>query len=149
MAGHDETAAALRVSGDDLDPDEVTEILGHKPDWSYRKGETRVSRRTGEVIRDADGRQPVWRTGVWGLRVERRHPADLEAQIWELLRLVSDDITVWDKLNDKYSIDVFCGWFMHRSNDGLSVTPPLLHALGERGVTLDLDVYAPLEDDDE
>jgi len=56
------TYAMLRVSGDSLDPDEVTRALRIVPTIAYRKGEKYFAgERTGEL---------VGRTGVWCLSTE-------------------------------------------------------------------------------
>jgi hypothetical protein len=41
LAGISRTKAALRISGDDLDPDEVSKLLGAAPTESARKGDAR------------------------------------------------------------------------------------------------------------
>jgi hypothetical protein len=56
------TYAMLRVSGDSLDPDQVTRALRIVPTIAYRKGEKYFAgKRTGEL---------VGRTGVWCLSTE-------------------------------------------------------------------------------
>jgi hypothetical protein len=44
-------------------------------------------------------------------------------------------------LESKYRIDLFCGLFMEGTNEGLQISPETLHALGERGISLGLDMY--------
>lgn len=50
------TYASLRLSGDRLDPDRVTEILGTAPRTAYRKG---------EVYKKVRGHEVRGRTGLW------------------------------------------------------------------------------------
>ena len=40
-------------------------------------------------------------------------------------------------------MDLFCGLFMHESNEGAEISPASLTALGDRGVKLSLDIYSP------
>jgi ribosomal protein L19 len=59
---------------------------------------------------------------------------------------LSQDPDVWRRLGAKYRIDLFCGVFMGSTNDGLSFTGNLLKVLCERGIALNLDIYAPCDD---
>jgi ribosomal protein L19 len=133
MAHLSKTAAALRISGDDLDPDEVTQLLGRKPDRAQRKG---------EFVQAASG-EHTSRTGVWSVKAGSRTPGDLDLQIGELLAGTTDDLAVWRRLADRFRVDVFCGFFMRDANEGISVSPLTLKRLGERGIELGLDIYAP------
>ena len=36
---------------------------------------------------------------------------------------------------------IFCGWFMDEWNEGAILSANTLHALGERGIHLDIDLY--------
>ncbi|MEM7641393.1 MAG: DUF4279 domain-containing protein [Pseudomonadota bacterium] len=148
MAGPGNSTASLRLFGDDLDPEEITDILGCSPTGSHKKDEERFSRRTGKRILDAMGRPAVWKTGSWRLSTGWRGPGDLEAQIWELLRKVADDVAIWQSLASRYQGDVFCGWQMNSGNEGVFLPPPLLQALGERRLALNLDVYGTSEEDE-
>jgi len=133
MAELSKTAASLRISGDDLDPDEVAQLLGRKPD---------LARRKGEIVQAASGER-VSRTSVWSAKADHRTPGDLDLQVSELLAGTTDDLATWLRLADRYSVDVFCGFFMKDANEGLSISPQTLQTLGERGIALGLDIYAP------
>ncbi|MCY1554049.1 hypothetical protein D9M68_905930 [compost metagenome] len=50
-------------------------------------------------------------------------------------------MAVWKALSI-YKPDLFCGIFMAGSNDGLPLSARALLALGQRGIALDLDIYA-------
>jgi Domain of unknown function (DUF4279) len=132
-------SASLRVKGDTLDPAKVTRILGVESDFSARKGEQRPMR-TGVVIQS---------TGVWSRRV-RPGPAeewDLDRTIAALLTEIRIPLQTWQALGREYTLDVFCGLFMGRDNQGAGLRPETLQLLAERGLTLELDVYGPPTDD--
>jgi len=79
-----ESAACLRLFGDDLIPDDITTLLGHEPMGSDIKGElskTLLPRK--QVL--------LSKTGSWRLSFERRRPADLNGQIEEIIELLTDD----------------------------------------------------------
>lgn len=124
--------ATLRFFGDDLVPDAITDALGVKPTEACVKGH--------ELISPSNGRVHIAKTGSWRLKAKPREPEDLEAQIFELLAQLSDDMNVWVSLA-RYKPDLFCGIFMDSSNDGLPLSAKALLALGQRGIALDLDIY--------
>ena len=132
-----ETAASLRFFGDDLDPQEITSRLGGPPTVGVRKGDAWLTSR---------GVEKIARTGSWRLQVDRRQPGDLDGQILELLSHLTSDLETWRELSARYRGDIFCGLFLETGNDGGSLSPTTLAAIGLRGLELDLDIYAPLDD---
>ena len=123
----------MRIIGDDLDPAEITRLLGCAPSAAQTRGE-QIFGRNGASVRIAG-------TGAWQLEATDREPEDLDGQIKELLSKLTDDVTVWTLIAEKYRVDLFCGLFMNQSNEGLSITPESLAALGLRGIELGLDIY--------
>jgi hypothetical protein len=129
------SAATLRIQGDDLNPAEVSELLGCAPTTSQKKGDVIIGKRTGT--------ERIARTGMWSLHSVDQEPENLERQIEEILAKLSRDIDTWCALGRRYRIDLFCGLFMEGGNEGLTVSPDSLIALGQRGIELALDVYGP------
>ena len=127
------SVATLRIIGDDLDPAEITRLLGCAPDAAQTRGE-QISSRNSASVRIA-------RVGAWQLSATDREPEDLDSQINELLSKLTDDLRVWTSIAEKYRVDLFCGLFMHEGNEGLSITPESLAALGLRKIELGLDIY--------
>lgn len=124
--------ATLRFTGDALNPDELTMLLGAEPSASCRKGQELIGRTSG-VVRTAG-------TGFWRLSAARRAPADLESQVFEILGKLTADLSTWQSLS-RYAPNLFCGVFMASGNDGMVMSSKMLLALGERGIELQLDVY--------
>jgi hypothetical protein len=58
-----------------------------------------------------------------------------------LLSKLTDDFNVWASIAERYKLDLFCGLFMQGSNEGLSISPKSLAALGLRQIELGLDIY--------
>jgi hypothetical protein len=127
-----ESAASLRFFGDDLDPDELTSLLGATPTVGVRKGAAR---------RMSSGRELVERTGSWRLQVVRRRPGDLDGQIAEILDQLTPNLAIWTSLAARYQADIFCGVFLGSGNDGFSLHPQTTAAVGARGLTIEFDVY--------
>ena len=132
MAEPHQSVATLRFFGDDLVPEEISELLGARPTESCCKGQEIVGRNTGTVR--------IAKTGSWRLSAVDREPEDVEAQIFEILDQLTQDIDAWQMLS-RYKPDLFCGVFMASSNDGLPLSAKALLALGQRGIALALDIY--------
>jgi len=137
MAHLDRSVATLRIAGDDLQPAEISAVLGHAASKEQVKGEVFVGKVTG--------RSRTAKTGMWCLEATDTTPEDLDGQIAELLEKLTGNLSVWAQISTRYEIDLFCGLFMKISNEGLSISAESLKALAERGIELSLDIYGPDE----
>lgn len=124
---------ALRVRGDALDPEFLTQQFGVAPSFSARKGET--------VVRDR--REIVQQTGVWDYQLNAPPATELGGVIERLLEVFPEDSTLWGELTTAYTADVFCGIFLQDDNQSTVIDPEVLAALARRGLPLSLDLYAP------
>jgi hypothetical protein len=141
MAQLKKSAVTLRICGDDLIPEEITELLGVPPTHGQRKGDRFVGKKTGQVR--------IAKAGMWRLRATNREPEDIDGQIRELLSQTTPDLGVWKDIAKRYSVDLFCGLFMGCSNEGLTISSESLAALGERGIEIGLDIYGGFDDESE
>jgi Domain of unknown function (DUF4279) len=132
----DECSVTLRFFGEDLDPDEVTRVLGILPTVSYRKG---------DIFRGKTYDR-IYTTGSWRLRGERSD-VYLEDQINTLLDRLPFNLEVWQNLTRRFQSDLFCGLWLKRWNRGLDFTSKTMQRIGERGLALSLDIYADDEED--
>ncbi|MEQ4209780.1 DUF4279 domain-containing protein [Actinopolymorpha sp. B9G3] len=123
--------AALRVAGEELVPDAITTALGCEPSRSWAKGEAWISH----------GVTRTRRFGLWSLDAEETTPADVDAQVATIRGRLTSDEAVWRDLGARYTVDLFCGWFMERGNEGVTLEPETMLALGRRGIPLDVDLY--------
>jgi len=129
------SAAALRIGGDTLVPEEISKHLGAAPTYCRVKGETWHDENTE--------REYVARTGQWQLDAADRQPEDVDGQVAEILSKLTDDLEIWRYLARNFEIDLFCGWFKEGSDEGLSISPKTMAALAERGIELDICIYGP------
>ena len=129
----DRTAAALRIYGRDLDPIEITRLLGNEPTYAQKLGDQIIGQKTGRVR--------IAKTGMWRLSVRDREAGDLDVQISEILANLTEDLEVWREITSKYQADLFCGLFMRHGNEGLSLSAESLVGLGARGIIMELDLY--------
>src|SRR5207245_3148087 len=119
-------------------PDEISRTLGCRPTLSFVKGQTEPSR----------GKAIVRETGGWHLDAVEHQPGNLDAHVAELFGRVNNDLSAWATLSGEYKIDLFCVYFMSETDEGLEVSPETLKILGDRGIKLELHIYAPSKEDE-
>ena len=134
MAALHESAVSLGFWDDDLDPALISKTLECTPTVAVAKG---------ELWRTASGIEKTAVTGSWRLKVARRSPGDLEGQIEELLSLATSDVDCWKSLPRFGRSRLFCGLFLSEFNEGVSLSNSLIAKIAERGLRLELDIYAP------
>jgi len=134
MANIHHSAASLRIIGDTLIPDEISEVLGSAPTKSHVKGEHLRTTKSGEM--------KFAKFGMWNLKASRAEPENINHQINEILTKLTTDIPIWLALSKKYKIELFCGLFMQTENDGLSISPLILTEIGSRNIELSFDIYS-------
>ena len=134
----DKATVSLRVFGEDLDPVEVTGLLRCEPTRARRRGDVSSDNRN----------QRVAPTGSWLLHGQVSPKADLEQQVRMLLEAVSDDLKVWKDLTSRFKVDIFCGLFLEEFNHGFELSPEILTALSDRGISIGFDIYGPVNGTD-
>jgi hypothetical protein len=127
------SSATLRITGDALDPTAISILLGHAPTVAHSKGE--------ELVGKVSGTRRVAKFGIWRLEAGDRVPADLDAQIRELLSRLTADLAVWKHISSAYSVDLFCGLFLESGNEGISLSPWSLEQLAARRIEVGFDIY--------
>ena len=138
MGSLERSVTTLRIFGDTLVPSEISALLGAEPTHSSTKGQLLASASVSGTR--------VAKSGSWRLRATDTKPENVDQQVSELLAQLTKDLSVWLALSRRYKVDLFCGWFMGSRNEGVELTPRTLTALGERGISLSLDIYAPDRD---
>lgn len=129
-----ESAACLRLFGQDLIPSEITDLLGCEPTGSDIKGEPRKTPHLGKQIL-------LSKTGSWRLQAKRRVPGDLDDQIKEILEPLTSNLEIWEELSEKYIMDMFCGLWLDSFNEGISLSSETLKLLSDRSILIDFDIY--------
>ena len=131
----DDFRISLDVIGDEIDPDEISAILGTQPTTAHRKGDS-IHGRDGEFRRFA-------KSGRWSISTTSRgvDEPDFDASLRELLDSLTDNLDIWKRLSQRFDTGLFCGIFLTNSNRGFTISPELMTALGDRDLYLGLDVY--------
>ncbi len=131
----DRFRVTLRISGETLDPDHVSSLLGCAPTKSDRKGVPAAT---------TSGNARIPKTGRWALTVESKDcadGADIEDAIRLLFAKLPADPELWTSLTSTYSVDLFCGLFLESANRGFAISPDVLKSLSDRQVRIGFDVY--------
>jgi hypothetical protein len=118
----------LRVLGEDLDPEEITSLLGTAPGLAFRRG---------ELVDELRG-QAVAELGVWALVVEEPR-GNLDGQLRVLLARVTADLDVWRELTARYKCEIRCGVFMAKPSDAVTLDPQLVAQLASRNISVNFD----------
>jgi hypothetical protein len=133
----DHVKVTLSVSGDDLDPAEVSRTLGQSPTFAARRGDVRKSR-------DATVTQP---TGVWLLEVGDSREWVLADAIRALLNKLPPPSDSWARLAGRFTLRISVGLFLEQWNRGCALPPDLIAELAARHLGLDFDIYGNTDGD--
>jgi hypothetical protein len=129
----DEVRVTLALHGADLNPEEISALLGCSPTRSHRKGEARTGRSASAG---------PWKAGAWLLTIEGRAPRTANELLAELLQRVPDDEKLWSDLGARYSVSVGFGLFLDGWNRGLDLEQASIQRLARMKVSLGFDIYA-------
>jgi uncharacterized protein DUF4279 len=120
----------LRVTGEDLDPERITRMLGVHPTIAARRGE--------EI--DVGGVPVVQRTGVWTYALPASPEWELADAIDTLLERLPHDPALWESLAGWATMAVVWGLFIHDGDRAADVAPDTLARLAERRLALSLQI---------
>jgi hypothetical protein len=126
----DETRLTLGIHGPDLQPEEISALLGCAPTSAHRRGD---ARRPG-------GR--AYPQGAWLLTVEGSAPTGPDELVQQLLGSLPSDPAVWGQLAAKYTVRVGFGIFVGAWNRGFELSPASIKQLAVLGIPVGFDVYA-------
>lgn len=133
--------ATFRVLGEELDPSDVTRLLGVEPTQALRRDQlvpTQTSVRRQE-------------TGVWLLKSEGKVAStSLERHLVYLLDLVEPHAVALDELRREQAVtaDFFCFWLSATGHGGPIFSADVMQRVAATGAELGIDFYggAAIED---
>jgi hypothetical protein len=135
----DEVRVTLALYGDDLDPVEISNLLGCQPTSSHRRGEVRIGKKTGH--------RTVYKQGAWLLDADGRAPRTADELTTELLEKVSSDDNLWLDLGRRFDVQMRYGIFVEAWNRGFGLRRDVVCRVARLCASLEFDVYANLEDE--
>jgi len=125
---------SLRVLGDPLDPDFLTQLLGHIPSKGRKKGDQWVVAKTGEIHEARDG--------CWIFNAPDSATGDLDWQIEWIFAKLTDNLASWKRTSEAHEVDIFVRLAPSDPSYGLSLSAETLDEMSLRGIKLILDVKA-------
>ena len=131
----DETRVTLGIYGPDIDPTEISTLLGCAPTRSHRRGDLR-----------RDGTS-AWSQGAWLLSVEGKAPNGPNELIELLAGRLPTDSAIWAQLRAKYIVRISFGLFIGGWNRGFEFSPASVGRLAEIGAPVGVDIYADDEEE--
>ncbi len=134
----DQATVSLRIFGDELDPEELTQILRCQPTEAYKRG---------HIVTNTLRRRTV-RTGQWFLNIEKNSHQTLEEQILELLEKLPEDLEIWENLHKRFEVDIYCGAWLKAWNRDVFFSTNLLKQLADRRLELAIAIYCDCNDEE-
>ena len=134
----DEYRISLGFYGDDLDPDQVSNILGGTPTSTCRKGDVAAGKAATRIER----------TGRWLLSAPVKPGEPLEPQLMQLFGSLNQDNSAWLALTKRHRSRFCVSAWIRSWNRGFEMSPELLRILSDRGLALGVDIYADFDDHD-
>ncbi|MCL2400859.1 MAG: DUF4279 domain-containing protein [Defluviitaleaceae bacterium] len=139
MNGAIEYSVGFRIIDDNLDPAEITKMLGIVPDDAHRKGEpnTKITPK-GKILHYAP-----FNTGIWIVNSHEERHEILARHIKSLLDIL---YPLKDKLAELtsrgYKMDIFCGAFLNEvQQPGFDISPDILLQMGEMNIKIGMCIY--------
>src|SRR5262249_45097327 len=102
--------ASLRIFGDDVPFEEISERLGVEPTHLHRKGEQRGPS------------SPAWRDDAWCFEPALPETEPLERHIEALWQVVRPHVAYLKALKQRFQVDVFCGYRSNCDTAGFEVS---------------------------
>ena len=110
------SCAALRITGDSLNPAAISRLLGCRPTLGHVKGK----------IEPSKGKPIVRETGTWQLDAAGQQPGNLDGHVAELFGRVNNDLSAWATLSGEHKIDLWCVYFMGEPDEDVQASAETL-----------------------
>ena len=126
-----DTYAYFWVSDFDCDPEVISDILGLKPNRSFKKG---------DLISDKSKNR--WKHSSWEYlsSLPRNEPCQ-DAHISNLVEVMLKKKDAIKKLKEKYEIGINCVGYYHDANPGFHMSADLINSCSTLGISIDFDLY--------
>ena len=127
---------SFRISAENLNPCEITEILGIEPDVSYKKGDPITSVNSkGEALVTS-----CHEFGFWSIKSEEKENEGVEQHAKGLLMLLESRKRELLGLSNKgHKMDFSCDFFSDDCHQpGFSINPYIMLKLGQLNIKLSI-----------
>jgi hypothetical protein len=125
---------SIEFYGDELDPEELTRLLGSEPSWSSKVGERRKL---------SNGETQIMDHGKWLIDYGKEISSVIvEEQIASLLDKMTDDPAIWHDLTSRYDTRVSCGIYINSFNEKFELSEAILKRLSDRHLKISMDIFS-------
>ncbi|MEM7482944.1 MAG: DUF4279 domain-containing protein [Acidobacteriota bacterium] len=129
-----EIKVSFRIMGHDIEPREISHLLGLEPTMSHKRGDVRIGR-TAE-------RYSAYSEGLWSWCPDTAKTAPLADHLRALIDALEAKEEALRQLRGMgLRTDVFIGVFGSDGNFGFALNSEVLERLGQLRVALDFDIY--------
>ena len=132
----DSFSISLTFCDEKLDPAILTEKFRISPTESLCVGEKRGPK------------SPPSKRGLWSYRLKGVQPKNPNDSLLELIELFDPVKTTIREVSREFYGRIFIGIFLEAWNRGCGFDSEVLGWLSEAGLTMDLDIYGPMELDE-
>ncbi|MCB9134366.1 MAG: DUF4279 domain-containing protein [Anaerolineales bacterium] len=130
------STVSIRFRGYDLDPLNLSTLLGCSPSSAAKRSE--------ELI-NSNGDIRVVKKGFWHLSYGDSDAIEIEEKIHLLLGKLTDDLNVWQMITQSVKADLFFELFLDGWNEGFELSPATLKKLSDRNLKIGFDIYSPTD----
>ena len=128
-------SAALRVTGSDLDPEIVSNMLGLRADQGHRRGDPNIGK-SGRIYSH-------FAEGLWLKKSAVSRSRPLEDHLDDLASKLIDRQGVFEELEKRgWQADIFIGVLGIGGNSVFRISPQTQKRLAVLGLELTFDVYS-------
>lgn len=127
------TVIAFRLTGDDLQPDIITQALGVTPHRAWAKGDVRSRTMKGNLL---------FTFGCWSIVPQADRREGFEDQLRRLLDLLETLPPILHEFATQYRAEISVGYSSGERNFGFSIDRETMERLCKLDVSLDFDIYA-------
>ena len=139
MSGQIRHIVSFIISDDNLDPLEITKMLGVDPDKAHRKGDPNTSiSKKGKLINFSP-----FNTGLWRIESKEDAYVSLDYHLKTMLLLLYPLKEQFSELsNREYKMDMFCSVDSHGVDQpGFAIGSDILLKMGELNIGLSVCIY--------
>jgi len=122
-----DSKVSLVLYSNNIDIEEITKLIGCTPSEAHRVG-------------DIVGKRRPARIGLWSLNSPRN--LSFEQQIQHLIDNTTDKRRIWNRLNEKYDIQLRCAIFMISWNEDFDLHPQLVEEIARRHWKFGISLYS-------
>ena len=130
----------LRISSNDLDPEEITGLLRLEPTESHRRG-------------DSFGKHGhTYKFGQWRFstaRLDFHAGRSCEECFDDFMRGLPGDLAVWERIAGRHEAEVYISLWMRTWNRDFDISSFAIGELARRKLRLHVDTYLQVDDDNE